>query len=236
MSNSILFGTPNQAFGNAAPVNERSKIVGRNVARYRDKAGLSQAELAKAIGVRSQNTIAAIETGATEKSKHLHDIARVLRVKMTDLDPNYVEVEAFILPGTTQEGGGPQDFRHYAGVEAGDGAVVLSNEPYRVTQRPQSLAGVRDAYGVLVVGDSMSPVVRAGHTVFINPHKSPRTGDICLFFAESDGEFRATLKEYCGQNAAAWSVKRYQPKERKFTLPKKDWPKCHVVVGVDYSR
>lgn len=68
-------------------MNERAKVIGENVARLRQKAGLSQADLAKAIGVNSQNTIAAIELGRTKKSKHLADIASVLQVAMTDINP-----------------------------------------------------------------------------------------------------------------------------------------------------
>jgi transcriptional regulator with XRE-family HTH domain len=233
MSNSNLFENANQGFGSPSIMTD-PKVIGANIARLRENADLSQAQLAKAIGVKSQNTIAAIELGKTRKSKHLPDISRVLKVSMTDIDPAYVGEETLITSGF--QSSEVEDLKVYASVECGDGAIVLSNEPIKMSGRPRSLHGVRGSYGVLVVGESMAPRVLAGHTVFINPHIPPRIGDLCLFYVEKDGEFRATLKEYLGQNDSSWLVKRYRPKERKFSLAKKDWPRCNVVVGVDFTR
>lgn len=233
MSNSILFGNANQQFGNALPMNGSPKIVGTNVARHRKAAGLSQAELARLIGVKSQNTIAAIETGKTRRSRELPRIASVLKVSMTDLDPTFQGEETVIIP---REGGNGDLLDVFATAEGGAGALVLSSEPYKQVPMPIPLIGVRGGYGVLVVGDSMVPIIRPGYTVWVDPHKPARTDDVCLFIHDEAGEFRATIKQYCGQTPDNWLVKRYQPKERKFSLPKQEWPKCHVVVGADYGR
>lgn len=233
MSNSILFGNHNQEFGNGFPMNGLSKIIGANVARYRKEAGISGAELAQAIGVKSQNTIAAIETGQTQQSKHLAKIAQVLKVRMADLDPTFQGEETVIIPRST---GNEELLNVFASVEGGAGALVWSSEPYKQVPMPIPLIGVRGGYGVLVVGESMVPLIRPGYTVWVDPHKPARSDDLCLFLHEAEGEFRATIKQYCGQTPEGWLVKRYQPKERRFTLSKLEWPRCHVVVGADYGR
>lgn len=231
MSNNSLFSGENQFVGSSFDVNERSKIIGKNVKRLRTAARWSWAKLAKEIGVQSPNTIAAIEEGKTRKSKHLHDIARALQVRMVDLDPEYKGAETVRIPAPVSS---PDlDLKVYASVEAGDDTIVLSNEPVQMTRRPASLQGIISAYGVIVHGESMDPAARPGDTVLINPHLPPRPGDLCLFFSEKDGEFRATLKEYRGQTAETWLVKRYRPRERNYSLKKADLPKCHVVVTVN---
>lgn len=220
----------NHVVGNSFSMSEHANLVGQNVAKHREAKGWSQARLAKEIGVKSQNTIAAIELGKTRKSKYLPDIARKLKVKITDLDPRYEEEETIIIPNVELEG--LRDFKVYGSVEAGEGAIVISNEPVQITRRPASLIDTVGGYGVIVRGDSMTPAVRPGNTVHVNPHIHPRAEDLCLFIYDQDGDFRATLKEYCGETPTSWRVKRYSPKEETYLLAKKDFPRCEVVVEV----
>lgn len=233
MSTNSLFSGGNQFIGNAFDVNERAKIIGKNVARLRNAMvpKMSQTKLAKAIGVSSQNTIAAIESGKTQESRHLAKIAKVFNVKMADVNP-WFEGEETLKIAVAQSPGDP-DLEVYSSVEAGPDTFVRSKGPVQMTRRPASLQGLRDAYGVIIHGESMIPAARPGDTVLINPHLPARPGDLCLFFRDQDGEFRATLKEYRGQTAQAWLVKRYQPHARNYAIKKSELPKCHVVVTVN---
>src|SRR6266481_1184588 len=96
MSNNKLFGYIYQLFGRLTSMTPMDKLIWLlrrlimslkdNLIRLRTARGLSQQELAKMIGVR-QNTIAAIETGATTRTKYLADIARALGVSVDELDP-----------------------------------------------------------------------------------------------------------------------------------------------------
>lgn len=215
-------------------MDERSKVIGRNVAKLRKAAKIGQAALAKEIGV-AQNTIAAIETGKTRRSKHISDIARFFKVREADIDPFIEQEETVIVPGSQLFG--ESDIPVYASVEAGDGTLVYSSpDPIRMIRRPAPLIGIRGGFGVLVAGDSMIKRAFPGDTVLINPHLPPRPDDLCLFYSDEDGEFRATLKEYRSQTADVWHVMRYKPKEKLYSLSKKDWPKCLVVVGVYNGR
>lgn len=238
MSNSILFECNKQEIGKPFRMNDLSKLIGQNVKRIREaiRPKMSQADLAKAIGVKSQNTIAAIETGETNKSKYLPEIARALKVRLTDLDPSQEGEETVTVKESMTGNEQSEQLDVYASVEGGSGAIVWSNEPMVKIPRPRPLIGVRDAYGVLVVGESMTPLIRPGFTVWVNPHLPPRPSDLCIFRHDEDGDFRATLKEYCGQTQDTWMVRRYRPQERRFTLKKAEWPVCHVIVGTDYGR
>jgi transcriptional regulator with XRE-family HTH domain len=206
--------------------------LAENLKKFRKRAGLSQQALADAIGVR-QNTIAAIESGETKRTKYLPDLARVLQVNITDLEPAIGTTESFTIPGSDLVGA--SDLPLYGSVEAGEGGIVLSNEPVDRIRRPSPLANVRGGYGVIVVGESMVPLLRAGDIALINPHLPPKVEDLCLFMSDHEGEFKATIKEYRGQTKDSWKVRRYQPAERDYSLKKKDFPKCQVVVGI-YKR
>jgi DNA-binding XRE family transcriptional regulator len=230
--NQFIVCIGNQIFGNEAFMDEQARIIGANVARLRHAAGLSQAQLAGALGVR-QNTIAAIELGKTKKSKYLSEIARALKVRLVDVDPQFEAEESVVVPGPALVG--DRDLQVFGSVEGGDGAIVVSSDPIGIIKRPSPLAGVVGGYGVLVVGESMTPLVRPGDTVLINPHLPPRKEDLCLFIYDQDGDFRATIKEFVSQTKDAWSVKRYSPTVRRIVLKKREWPRCHVVVG-KYNR
>ena len=206
--------------------------LAENVRKFRILRKLSQKALADAIGVR-QNTIAAIESGDTKRTRYLPDLARVLDVDITDLEPGIGGSESAAIPGSDLVGS--RDLDVYGSVEAGEGGIVLSNEPVDRIRRPTPLANVRGGYGVIVVGESMVPLLRPGDIVLVHPHLPPKIEDLCLFMSDHEGEFKATIKEYRGQTKDAWKVRRYQPAERDYTLKKKDFAKCQVVVGI-YKR
>lgn len=227
MSTNSLFGRAYQGLGKVRPMSK----LGENVRRLRTERGFSQAKLAKMIGAKSQNTIVAIEAGG--RTTHVPALARALKVSIHDLDPDTSAQESFIIddPGLI----GAKDLPLYASVDAGEGALVVSSDPVDRIGRPAPLAHVRGGYGVIVAGESMSPLYRPGEVALVNPHLPPRVEDACIFRKEENGEFHATIKEYCGQTKDLWKVKRYQPTEIEFTLKKRDWPDCHVVIG-KYTR
>lgn len=229
MSNTILFGRPNQLFGTGARMNDRAKSVGKRVREAREARDWSQKDLADAIGVR-QNTIATIETGKTKKSRWVPDIERVLEISLREPEDTLrSNALTRTIPGNKLVG--DEDLPLYGSAEAGDGIVVMTTGPIDSVRRPHSLARVKDAYGVIVVGESMVPVLRPGDIALVNPHVPPRPEDPCIFIREEHGEFTATIKEYVGQTKDYWKVKRYKPKEEEFQLKKRDWPRVDVIVG-----
>jgi transcriptional regulator with XRE-family HTH domain len=229
MSNNNLFVKTYQEFGSTPPMGK----LADNLRRIRTERRMSQKDVADMIGV-AQNAIAAIEGGGG--TKLTPKLARALKVRVADLDPDYDAEQPLIHAGPEYEPSKEPDLPLYASVEAGEGAVVLSNEPIGRIPRPAQLASVRGAYGVIVRGESMIPVLRPGHTVLIDPHVPPQVDDLCLFISERDGEFRATIKEYRGQSGTHWKVRRYKPQEGDFQIKKADYPRCEVVVGIQRRR
>ena len=189
----------------------------------RDARGLSQADLAVRVGVRQQ-TIGAIEAGKTTRSKFLPRIARVLGVPLDRIDEEASQPE----PNETATQAAAT-LPIYGTAEAGDGALVIAQDVIDTMPRPAGLMAVPDAYGLYVVGDSMSPVIRPGTLLAIHPHMPAQRDDpVVLYSADRS---RAQLKEYVGATAAEWRLRRYQPKEAEFTLSRKEWPRCHLVYA-----
>lgn len=203
-----------------------------NLAKIRKERGLSQKALAAMIGVR-QNTIAAIETGATKKTRYLADIARALSVDIADLDSD--------LAGPGQGAGavrgmaGAREIDLFGSAQREGGALVLTSLPVDRISRPAPLANVRDGYALIVAGESMSPVIRPGDIVLVHPHLAPKIEDTCLFVRNERGTLHVRLAEYRGETKDHWKLRRYSPQEREFDLSKKDWERCHVILG-KYSR
>lgn len=200
------------------------EIVGANVTRFRIERGMSTAALAREVGVRVF-TIQQIEAGKTQRTRYLADIARALGVDIADLEPRVRRPPAAASPPAA-------DLPVYGTTEAGDGMLVLSQEPIDQVERPRALAHVRDAYAVMVTGESMLPMVRPGDVVVLNPNKYPRREDLCVFRSQHHGEFKSTIKEFVSRTGDGWRVKRYRPEEREFTLKGQDWQECHVVVTI----
>src|SRR5262245_9082753 len=86
-----------------------------NLKRLRTQKGMSQQRLAIAVGVR-QNTIVAIESGQTRRSKFLPKIAQVLQVPISELDPDIAGLDT-VEPATKNLIVGERNFPIYGAVE-----------------------------------------------------------------------------------------------------------------------
>lgn len=134
---------------------------------------------------------------------------------------------------------GRVDLPVYSIVQGGRGALVLSNEPYTRITRPHILLGLRDAYGVLVKGNSMAREYSEGDIAYVDPHRHPKEGDPCVFQChKEDGTVEAIIK-YLARSPdasdAVWYVEQMHP-PKKFTLKKAEWQICHVAVGKQSGR
>jgi phage repressor protein C with HTH and peptisase S24 domain len=206
-----------------------------NLVRLRTAKGMSQAELATKVGVR-QNTIAAIETGATTRTKYLADLARALGVTVDELDPPAL---AGAPPPALQPppAYGPRDFPVYSSAEGGPGEVIRSTDPIEWVPRPAP-AQTPDAYCILISGESMSPEYRPGDSAIVNPRLPIIGGEVYIFYRELQGEARATIKQLRRQSTDSWLVSQHNPpagQKQDFALPRREWQWAHRVVG-KYSR
>lgn len=135
---------------------------------------------------------------------------------------------------------GERDLPVFGTSQGGKGAVIVTSDPVDWVARPQPLARVKDAYGIIITEDSMAPELRSGDIALVNPHLPPRAGHTCVFRSElPDHTFLSCTKFLRRQTADAWHVSEWNSdedgKRRDFTLKKSEWQVCHVKVG-SYSR
>jgi len=227
---------------------------GKLIKNAREQRGWSQADLGKRIGI-SQPAVKKIEAGETKKSKYFPKIGQVLEIPLFQLDPTLsssghgsvnqpdkynLEVrnsKLNAIPGT--ELMGEADLPVHSIVQGGRGALVLENEPFTYIRRPRRLTGIKDAYGVLVIGNSMAREYNENDIAYVDPRLHPRKGDPCVFQGiREDGTVEAILK-YLERSPDAsetvYYVSQSNP-EKKFTIKKADWQKCHVAVGKESGR
>lgn len=130
---------------------------------------------------------------------------------------------------------GNMDLPVFGTAQGGDGALLISDRPVDYVARPSVLLRVADGFGMIVTGDSMDPVIKAGATALVNPHLPPRLGDLCVFRChKDDGTTVAAIKEYRGETETHWKVRQYNP-PKDFTYKKADWQVRHRVVGTYFS-
>ncbi len=136
-----------------------------------------------------------------------------------------------IIPGNALIGE-VRDFPLYGSAHSGKGAMALSSEPVDYTVRPSTLLKVRDGYGVIYIGDDMSPKYESGYTLMVNPHVPPRLKDGCIFRRppNEDGSVSFCVKEFVRETSDLWYVKQYSP-QKSFALKKSEWPISHVIIG-----
>jgi len=128
-----------------------------------------------------------------------------------------------------------RDLPVFGTAQGGDGALIITDRPVDWEVRPDFLARVEDAYGIIVTGDSMDPECKHGSTAIVNPHLPQRNGDTCIFRAHADdGAVHAIVKQLVRYNDKTWYVHQHNPK-KDFELKRSEWQVCHVVVG-NYNR
>lgn len=216
-----------------SPMNKRPKNgQGDKIRTAREARGWSQAELGEKVGT-SQQTIDKLERGIVSHSRYLRQILSILQLS---------EGEAANAPIPLSVGKeinhllGQRDLPVYGAAEGGDGALIISVEPVDYVRRPAPLENVKDGYGLIVLLDSMVPEFRPGDTALIHPHLPPVAGKACVFYADDGaGQVRTVIKSFVRQTATHWHVEQWNP-PKKFSLDKKEWQRCHRVVGRYDSR
>jgi phage repressor protein C with HTH and peptisase S24 domain/DNA-binding XRE family transcriptional regulator len=192
--------------------------------------GLSQAEVARRAGT-NQQTVDRIESGKIQHSRFLVPIAAALGLRLDDV----LDVPAQQVPRTGAPAlVGAKDLPVHGAAEGGRGTLIVTSDPVDFEWRPAPLAGVRDAYGLIVVGTSMVPEYEPGDVALVHPHLAPTRDVTCVFYAEAPGEVRATIKRLTRVTETAWHVHQWNPPEGQkadFTLQRREWTKCHRILG-----
>jgi transcriptional regulator with XRE-family HTH domain len=119
----------------------------------------------------------------------------------------------------------------YGAALTNDG-LTLFLDPIDRMAPPPDLLNVRDAYGILIVDESMSPAFEAGDTCWINPYlQLRRLSDVILYHRDREEQsHRIMIKRLVSWSDTEWNVAQYNP-PRETSLSREEWPHCHRIVG-----
>jgi DNA-binding XRE family transcriptional regulator len=212
---------------------------GEIIRRRREELGWSQAQLGNRVGI-SQPAIRKIEAGDSRHSKFLPKVAQVLGIPLVDLDAS---LSGVVVPPAPEAAPPPRilgerDFPVHASAEGGPGQIIVSHDAVDFMARPAPLIHARDSYGLLITGTSMEPEYRQGDTALVNPYLPVIPGEVYIFYAEKEGEARATIKYLRRATVDRWLLSQHNPPDgmgKDFALARKDWQWAHRVIG-KYSR
>lgn len=163
-----------------------NKALGQRIAKSREEAGLSQAQLGKAVGMR-QSAIGEIEAGRVLRPKKLREIAReVHRTEEYLLGEGEPRLPA---PKISKD-----DFRYLGafdqGASAGPGSYIQDGHPIpmhhlafrRDWLREITRAADEDLFVLFADGNSMTPTIHHGDTLLVDrTQTNPRKDGIYVF-------------------------------------------------------
>jgi phage repressor protein C with HTH and peptisase S24 domain len=95
--------------------------------------------------------------------------------------------------------------------------------------RPANLRGVRAAYAIYMVGDSMEPRYEQNWLLHVNPFKPPRRGrDVVVY---KKGQV-VLIKQFVGWEGDTLVLRQLNPPDT-LRIPRAEVEECHLVVGAD---
>jgi phage repressor protein C with HTH and peptisase S24 domain len=116
-----------------------------------------------------------------------------------------------------------------AGRGGNDQQMFLEDGPIGRTPRPANLSGVRDAYAIYMLGDSMEPRYEQGWLLHVNPFKPPTRGRDVVVYKRNQA---VLIKQFVRWEADALVLRQLNPEET-LSIPREEVVECHLVVGVD---
>lgn len=210
---------------------EQRVQLGAAIRAAREARDWSQEELAAKIG-RSQSTVVRLESGDLKGGLFYLRAAAVLNLpEASDLGATRISEVQKLPPSTPVVA--LADLPILGLSDAGGGQMILDNTPIEERARPEKLKNVRGAYGLVVRGESLAPVIRPGHVLQIHPHLPPRRDDlVVLFKTADDGHEYVIVKLLESYSETHWTVTQTNP-PKTWKLQRSEWSKVHVVVGID---
>jgi phage repressor protein C with HTH and peptisase S24 domain len=110
-----------------------------------------------------------------------------------------------------------------------DQEMFLQDGPIGYTPRPANLGGVRSAYAIYMVGDSMEPRYEPGWLLHVNPFKPPTRGRDVVVYKEGQA---VLIKQFVGWEGDTLVLRQLNP-PLTLQIPRDEVRECHLVVGSD---
>src|SRR5207245_1801425 len=125
---------------------------------------------------------------------------------------------------------GPDRIPIRSGARGGiDQEMFLQDSPTGYTARPANLDGVREAYAIYMVGDSMEPRYEPGWLLHVNPFKPPTRGRDVVVYKEGQAVLIKTFVDWEGDTLI---LRQLNPPDT-LRIPRNQVRECHLVVGAD---
>ncbi len=116
-----------------------------------------------------------------------------------------------------------------AGRGGTDQAMFLEDGPIGYTSRPSNLNGVRAAYAIYMVGDSMEPRYEPGWLLHVNPFKPPTRGRDVVVYKQGQA---VLIKQFIGWEGDNLVLRQLNPPDT-LRIPRAEVQECHLIVGTD---
>lgn len=216
-----------------------------------ERAGASQADLARHLRLAPSAVSRMLKGERQMKPLEVVHIAAFLRVPEEEVLRHAVETPASAGAGEAPRRGRgrppssrtatpaappssisrePDRIPIRSGARGGnDQEMFLEDGPIGYTSRPANLGGVRSAYAIYMVGDSMMPRYEPGWLLHINPFKPPTRGRDVVVYKEGQA---VLIKQFMGWEGDTLVLRQLNPPDT-LRIPRSQVRECHLVVGTD---
>jgi phage repressor protein C with HTH and peptisase S24 domain len=99
------------------------------------------------------------------------------------------------------------------------------------TARPANLSGIREAYAIYMVGDSMEPRYEQGWLLHVNPFKPPKRGRDVVVYKQGQA---VLIKQFVGWEGDTLVLRQFNPPDT-LRIPRGEVRECHLIVGAAYE-
>src|SRR5260221_1061921 len=110
-----------------------------------------------------------------------------------------------------------------------DQQMFLADGPIGHTPRPANLDGIRGAYAIYMVADSMEPRYEQRWLLHVNPFKPPTRGRDVVVYKKDQS---VLIKQFLGWERDTLVLRQLNPPE-ELRFASDEVQECHLVVGVD---
>ena len=117
----------------------------------------------------------------------------------------------------------------HSGGRGGNDDEIFLQDRVGYTPRPANLSGVREAYAIYMIGDSMEPRYERGWLLHINPFKPPKRGRDVVVYKQGQA---VLIKQFVGWEGDSLVLRQLNPPET-LRIPRAEVEECHLVVGTD---
>jgi phage repressor protein C with HTH and peptisase S24 domain len=204
------------------------------------RAGASQADLARHLRLAPSAVSRMLKGERQMKQLETVQIAALLGVTPEEVLRHAVEGPIQTPPAETSRPsrGRPPSAPSHTGdqipIRSGgrggtDQEMFLEDGPIGYTPRPASLSGVRSAYAIYMLGDSMEPRYEQGWLLHINPFKPPTRGRDVVVHKQGQS---VLIKQFVGWEGDVLVLRQLNPPDT-LRIPRSEVLECHLVVGTD---